>query len=444
MGSRCVGTKRWQHISAHLRGRAMTATEVSVRDIIAMLPRLGAQELVALGVSLWSELGMRRRRKAAPAIAAKKRCQHSLSPTELATGSWQKIHESEVRWYSVVLPTNLRAQAAPGSRSGVPRSHPALQWRWVPAKSAACELAQVWLSSFCRAMAALHIERVLFVGDSLTMQAAISLWKLLEQPDEAEKFGPEGRGKKYAKHGIQRTLSCPGQNASPLSFRYILNDLLRNNTNLECRDGPLCKKPDGSCPNRMDNMTARPYCWPWAREYLSSPQPTLLVLNTGLHFHSVAPHEKAVQMAIDTITQNHHLSGRDLRCDVVFFRASTPGHEHCTAHSAPFRNFTQFVPSHLYDWHLTSTFNEHVQKAIQRQRLQRMVPVINYLDTYEISTTRPDAHLGAAYRGKHPDCLHYLLPGVPDTWNALLLTHMKLIARTGARSKCARQRLRAV
>ena len=43
------------------------------------------------------------------------------------------------------------------------------------------------------------------------------------------------------------------------------------------------------------------------------------------------------------------------------------------------------------------------------------------LDVEPFSALRPDAH-GASGRNHNKDCLHFQLPGVPDTWNHLLVS----------------------
>ena len=54
---------------------------------------------------------------------------------------------------------------------------------------------------------------------------------------------------------------------------------------------------------------------------------------------------------------------------------------------------------------------------------------VSYLDVFSLSAMRPDAALGAAYfdarfpnNSRRVDCVHYCLPGPPDTWNRLLFS----------------------
>ena len=52
------------------------------------------------------------------------------------------------------------------------------------------------------------------------------------------------------------------------------------------------------------------------------------------------------------------------------------------------------------------------------------------LDVSPMTALRPDAHTQMQYRRypsrvlSDPDCLHLALPGVPDVWNALLLSRL--------------------
>ncbi|CAI5485009.1 unnamed protein product [Closterium sp. Yama58-4] len=57
------------------------------------------------------------------------------------------------------------------------------------------------------------------------------------------------------------------------------------------------------------------------------------------------------------------------------------------------------------------------------------LPSLHLLNTSHLSSFRPDAHpsqWGYLLDGAHQDCLHWCLPGVPDTWNQLLYAHLLL------------------
>jgi hypothetical protein len=50
---------------------------------------------------------------------------------------------------------------------------------------------------------------------------------------------------------------------------------------------------------------------------------------------------------------------------------------------------------------------------------------IELMDVTALSLARPDAHLYLDAEGRAMgDCMHWALPGVPDTWNAILLAHL--------------------
>lgn len=72
----------------------------------------------------------------------------------------------------------------------------------------------------------------------------------------------------------------------------------------------------------------------------------------------------------------------------------------------------------IYGWQMYSMF-DHAARAI-------LEPVgARFLDVVPMSDQRPDAHTAYRYRSGRrraaPDCLHPSLPGIPDTWNAMLL-----------------------
>ncbi|CAI7795058.1 unnamed protein product [Closterium sp. NIES-54] len=61
------------------------------------------------------------------------------------------------------------------------------------------------------------------------------------------------------------------------------------------------------------------------------------------------------------------------------------------------------------------------------QQPQHMVGAhISLLDMHNLTLSRQDGHPGVYTPGSHPDCLHYCLPGVPDSWNELLLWRLEV------------------
>ncbi|GJP33459.1 hypothetical protein CLOM_g17998 [Closterium sp. NIES-68] len=60
------------------------------------------------------------------------------------------------------------------------------------------------------------------------------------------------------------------------------------------------------------------------------------------------------------------------------------------------------------------------------QQQQGMVGArISLLDMHNVTLSRQDGHPGRYTPGSHPDCIHYCLPGVPDSWNELLLWRLE-------------------
>lgn len=64
--------------------------------------------------------------------------------------------------------------------------------------------------------------------------------------------------------------------------------------------------------------------------------------------------------------------------------------------------------------------NEEFAKAVATKSNSKTQ--FQLLDIYSLSLLRPDGHPNV-YRekGKSNDCLHWCLPGVPDTWNEILM-----------------------
>lgn len=64
----------------------------------------------------------------------------------------------------------------------------------------------------------------------------------------------------------------------------------------------------------------------------------------------------------------------------------------------------------------------HPAEVVLQEVLKNMTKPVFLLDITRLSQYRPDGHPSVYGVGGHisPDCTHWCLPGVPDTWNQLL------------------------
>lgn len=74
----------------------------------------------------------------------------------------------------------------------------------------------------------------------------------------------------------------------------------------------------------------------------------------------------------------------------------------------------------------------NVEERLVNQKLYEAVKGSDFsiLDVSHMSEFRADAHPSTAGGKKHEDCMHWCLPGVTDSWNDLLVTHLNTVKQT--------------
>ena len=135
---------------------------------------------------------------------------------------------------------------------------------------------------------------------------------------------------------------------------------------------------------------------------------THVVLNTGGWWSGRREwFEKSMTVLFTELQQNH----RDVRIVMQYSGfASTDADDRCGEDISPVNSTS-----------LLGTAQESVLREASEliTRFQRMYPTINFLNTIKLSALRVDNHPGSPR-----DCQHWLLPGVPDTWNFIMLNQM--------------------
>ena len=134
---------------------------------------------------------------------------------------------------------------------------------------------------------------------------------------------------------------------------------------------------------------------------------THIVLNTGGWWSGRRQwFEKSMNALFNELRQNH----RDVRIVMHYSGfASTDADDRCGEDILPL-NSTSF----------SSDQESKLREASELiNRFQRMYPTIHFLNTITLSALRVDNHPGSPR-----DCQHWLLPGVPDTWNFIMLNQM--------------------
>ena len=147
--------------------------------------------------------------------------------------------------------------------------------------------------------------------------------------------------------------------------------------------------------------------------------PTILVVNEGAHIYPMETFQNDID---DFFTKNIETSRRS--DDMVIYRSTAPGHEHCENYSEPFTSQEEFKEPTMYNWNMMTKYNDYVKSKLsslslmQNENEENRVKLM-YLDIYNMTILRPDGH---SSHGR--DCLHYVIPGVPDYWNHLLYSNL--------------------
>lgn len=318
---------------------------------------------------------------------------------------------------------------------------PSSTYTWVENLFPTCEPQVMTLEGLCFAMAELDMDRIFIIGDSLTMNQAQSLWKLLGNEDNPTELGVRDPN-------WDRELECPNEDRS-IIISFARNDQLMEN------DDPVDVASD------THNCFA--FCYPWTQRYLDFEGSTLLVVNTGGHFQTHHQFQYAFREFVKTVDSMNRIY------DIMFFRTSTPGHTECESMpEQPFGSYKEYAQtvSDEYSWDKFIGYNDYVTKLLDIRNREdvrglnandggknpTVVETIGsdnagnskapkrmkmeLLDVYPMTVLRQDGHVSGEVcedcqsNGIH-DCLHYFLPGPPDWWNHVLYSHILDLGRKG-------------
>ena len=213
---------------------------------------------------------------------------------------------------------------------------------------------------------------------------------------------------------------------------------------------------------------------PWTTYYEGS-KPDVVVLNLGTHVHSLEYFQVLLDDTLDYLQQEMRerwrrsrflaeeeegkdgdsgnevfssspLSSSSSSSPRLFFRTTAAGHPECTKYTHPiFLEEGREAETYAYNfegkysdkftWHLIDSYNHYMEKRVkevfaadaEEEKQGRHMhthtdarphsPPVTVMKLHQVSHLRPDGHVG----GETDDCLHYLLPGVPDSWTRIFI-----------------------
>ena len=263
-------------------------------------------------------------------------------------------------------------------------------WTWQPAETELCPLLlrRMNNANLCEIISNIppegereqhpHIFRLLLVGDSLSFQMFASMVYAygIDHGDAAE-------ANQVNRHRRTQADICDGL----ATLTFIRNDFLI----------------EGACE----------YCLDFWSEASSAD---VLLFNRGAHVLSNEQTVTQVQnfsrllrtLVLDATQSSDQFSSRPK----IFWRNTVPGHEMCDDVIQPFSPKTSKPLPHGWD-------SIPEQNALMLEILdQESIPFI-FLDVFSLTRDRADRHIGGG------DCLHYCLPGPPDTWVQMFIVALE-------------------
>lgn len=289
---------------------------------------------------------------------------------------------------------------------------------------------------FCDTAYRLGLDRILFVGDSLTLYQGFALLKQVGAEEPASSDGGDGwMVTQRCIDGFQRGPKKGRRRV--ITIQFVRNDWLA----------------DESSPLVPKGVKAKAQLRPWMETYLSmededASAKTLLVVNSGAHYagDTVPPYEQVIDAFLRDVGTKLHRPN-----DIVVVRTTPAGHPSCEKADRPYASHEEFEEARKnvtegndrasrlwqesmkrYGWDVYGDMNAHVREAVGRYNAKESdgggPAEIHLLDVTSMTELRPDGHIGGPDNldpwKKKTDCLHYTLPGPVDWWNNLMFANL--------------------
>uniref|UniRef100_A0A7S4HSR3 Trichome birefringence-like C-terminal domain-containing protein n=1 Tax=Odontella aurita TaxID=265563 RepID=A0A7S4HSR3_9STRA len=303
-------------------------------------------------------------------------------------------------------------------------------WRDSPETEEECgRLIPLHRAEFCRVAERLELDRILFVGDSLTYGMSYAL---------------------RAQVGIKAKIP----NKILVDGVEILQDDHWNVTHV-CRSGRKVIIEEHRSDHLNDELgfpaekRRLPVLRHWIDNYLDFSGKTLLVVNTGAHFP--ARPQLDYRSVMDWFFDDLLSEKFDRPDDIVIMRTTPPGHPDCTTAVRPHASEEEFLASFRpenipikknrlrtsqYRWDTFDDMDAYMKEKVAQHKSRREIhlgpgpgPAVHLLDVVPLTRLRPDGHVSGPDNldplGKPEfDCLHYALPGPIDWWNNLMFANL--------------------
>jgi hypothetical protein len=180
-------------------------------------------------------------------------------------------------------------------------------WKWIDYSPNGCQVdSTMSADDLCDVLSKLDVNRVLFIGNSLTNSQYLSL---------LNRIGSDRiKNVTKLKHGLRANLACRLQSI----------DLL-----MKMEGGGQAFPNSYQSKYALSNMT---------RQFINGdPNRLLAVMNIGAHYHQMEHYKEDLDMLVQWLQEFNRPK------NLYFFRTTVPGHDRCQPRSPRQFNWTQGV-----------------------------------------------------------------------------------------------------
>ncbi|XP_010689958.2 protein trichome birefringence-like 43 [Beta vulgaris subsp. vulgaris] len=331
-------------------------------------------------------------------ITRRKENNYSSKSCDLYTGKW--VHDSSYPLYEASNCPFFEKQFG-CEKNGRPDTN-YLKFRWKPSH---CLLPRFDGGDF---LTRLRGKRMLFVGDSISLNQWQSLACMLHTSVPQADY-------KLARSGGLSEFTFPAYNTSLMLLRDGF--LIKIVNKKVGRVLVLNSVSQGKSWKNFDILIFNTWHW-WLHTGRKQPWD---YIQDGDKMYKDMDRLVAYEKGLKTWARwvDLHLKSTNSK---VFFQGVSPDHMNALNWTAPNARTCIGVTQPLVGATNNAIVEHNPAERIVEKVVREMERPVHLLKVTPLSQLRRDGHPGIYGIGRHrlPDCSHWCLPGVPDTWNHLL------------------------